>query len=245
MFSSSRRLVVAVLLLLSAASLLITPTSAQACPAQGFGIGSCFSFSNFGCTGDCVFTQEGTTCNIRADGSVCPSEGSSDVIVCTCRINGQDNDICFSCASSSTGNESDPTDTVTVGPTIQSAEPIDLDIPDITGSCSESFTSLFACYANEIVSNPDGPCSNFSPEDLNTQMMIPTTCDEAKGVVCDSGFMVGCCEDDIEDIAECLAKENLGLDCDIDCDSSSSGHRVVGVVSIVSAGIVGALAFMA
>lgn len=56
---------------------------------------------------------------------------------------------------------------------------------------------------------------------------------------------MGCCEDDIEDIAECLAKENLGLDCVIDCDSSSGYRRVAGIVSVVVAVIVGAGTFMA
>eukprot|EP00562_Extubocellulus_spinifer_P002122 CAMPEP_0178488834 /NCGR_PEP_ID=MMETSP0696-20121128/10064_1 /TAXON_ID=265572 /ORGANISM="Extubocellulus spinifer, Strain CCMP396" /LENGTH=240 /DNA_ID=CAMNT_0020116615 /DNA_START=37 /DNA_END=759 /DNA_ORIENTATION=- len=240
MFSPSHLLLF--LVLLSAASLLITPVSGQACPAQGFGIGSCFSYSNFGCTGDCVFTQEGTTCNIRADESVCPSDPSDGTVVCTCRINGQDNNICHNCATPST----DP-GTVEVGPTIQSAEPITMEIPDISGPCSEPFTSMFACHANEIVSNPGGPCSSFSPEDLNnTQLMMPTSCDEANGFVCDSGLMMmGCCEDDIEDIAECLARENLGLDCDIDCDSSSGYRRVSGIFSVIAAAIVGARTFMA
>jgi len=57
--------------------------------------------------------------------------------------------------------------------------------------------------------------------------------------------MMGCCEDDIEDIAECLARENLGLDCDIDCDSSSGYHRVSGIFSVIAAAIVGARTFMA
>ena len=56
---------------------------------------------------------------------------------------------------------------------------------------------------------------------LAGELPIPENCDEGAQLVC--AVLVGCCDQEIVDIASCAARSNLGLDCDIDCSGTGGG----------------------
>ena len=209
----------------STALLLLVPTAtlAQACEGQGFGIGSCTVYEMFGsCQGDCSFVHTQNTCNILPDSSKCPSDNSTEIIECTCVINSQDQKFCYNCGATIVENEDGSTSTITVSegtPTSQSAKQVELGMPEATGPCADEFNAMLKCYASSLVSGGDtSPCATFDPADLNKEQPLPTTCAEANDIICDSGLIGGCCNDEIIAIAECLAGVNAGVvDCDINC----------------------------
>ena len=223
------------------ALLLLYPTAilGQACPGQGFGIGSCLAYEMLaGCSGNCSFVQDGSTCNILADSSKCPSGNSTDVMECTCdSINSQEMNFCFNCGATIVENEDGSTSTITVidaTPTSQSAKPVELGMPVATGPCADEFNALLKCYGSSLVSEGEGsPCASFEPVDLYNEQPLPTTCAEANDIICSSGLLVGCCNDEIVAIAECLAGVNAGVvDCDVNCGGpTSSAYNKLGAAA--------------
>lgn len=190
------------------------------------------------CQGDCSFVQTQNTCNILPDSSKCPSDNSTEIIECTCVINSQDQKFCYNCAATVVENEDGSTSTITIAegtPTSQSAEPVELGLPDATGPCADEFNDMLKCYASSLVSGGEtSPCTTFDPADLNKEQPLPTTCAEANDIICDSGLIGGCCNDEIIAIAECLAGVNAGIfDCDINCNgpTSSAYNKVVGTIA--------------
>ncbi len=230
------------------ALLLLYPTAilGQACPGQGAGIGSCIAYEKLaGCSSEyCSFVQDGNTCNILADSSKCPSGNSTDVIECTCdSINSQEMKFCFKCGATIVENEDGSTTTITVidaTPTSQSAEPVEVGMPVATGPCADEFNAMLKCYGSSLISEGEGsPCASFEPADLYNEQPLPTTCAEANDIICSSGLLVGCCNDEIIAIAECLAGANAGIvDCDINCGgpTSSAYNKLGAAASMAVAG---------
>lgn len=80
---------------------------------------------------------------------------------------------------------------------------------NIIADCPAQIRAGIACFP---------ACEGFRPMSLldgSGDLPIPSNCEEAEELVCSA--LVGCCDQEIVDIAACAAKSNLDLDCDIVC----------------------------
>ena len=99
---------------------------------------------------------------------------------------------------------------------------------DLTGDCQGYIAALVVCSS----SSQEPGCDGFDFEALLAgDLSVPANCEEADEVVCSA--LVGCCDQEIADIAACAAKSSLGLDCDIGCggdgpDATSRGMKKTG-----------------
>ena len=122
-------------------------------------------------------------------------------------------------------------------------EPAEGQFDDIIAACGAQISAGIACFTT----TEEPACEGFDPMSLLAgELPIPSDCDEGAQLVC--AALVGCCDQEIVDIAACAAKTNLDLDCDIDCDTpdatTSRGFGSGGassLVALVLATLVGAL----
>ena len=83
---------------------------------------------------------------------------------------------------------------------------------DIIADCGAEIGAGVACFTT----SQEPACEGFDPMSLLAgDLPIPDNCEEGAELAC--GVLVGCCDQEIVDIASCAARSNLGLDCDIDC----------------------------
>ena len=113
---------------------------------------------------------------------------------------------------------------------------------DIIAACGAQIGAGIACFTT----SQEPACEGFDPMSLLAgDLPIPSDCDEGADLVC--AALVGCCDQEIIDIAACAAKTNLDLDCDIDCssgpnpDTTSGGSNGAAAVTFVLATLVGTL----
>lgn len=113
---------------------------------------------------------------------------------------------------------------------------------DIIASCSPQISAGIACFTT----SQEAACEGFDPMSLLAgDLPVPTDCDEGAQLVC--AALVGCCDQEIIDIAACAAKTNLDLDCDIDCtpdDTTSGGSNGASAVAFVLAILVRTLGIL-
>lgn len=89
---------------------------------------------------------------------------------------------------------------------------------DIIADCGTEIGAGIACFTT----SQEPACEGFDPMSLLAgELPIPENCDEGAQLVC--AVLVGCCDQEIGDIASCAARSNLGLDCDIDCSGTGGG----------------------
>ena len=103
---------------------------------------------------------------------------------------------------------------------------------DIIADCTAEIGAGIACFTT----SQEPACEGFDPMSLLAgDLPIPDNCEQGAELVC--GILVGCCDQEIVDIASCAARSNLGLDCDIDCtpDTTSGGSNGASTVAFVLA----------
>ena len=119
-------------------------------------------------------------------------------------------------------------------------EPEEGQFDDIIAACGAQIGAGIACFTT----SQEPACEGFDPMSLLAgDLPIPDNCDEGAELVC--AALVGCCDQEIIDIAACAAKTNLGLDCDIDCtpDTTSGGgsNGAAAAFTLILATLVGFL----
>ena len=89
---------------------------------------------------------------------------------------------------------------------------------DIIADCGAEIGAGIARFTT----SQEPACEGFDPMSLLAgDLPIPDNCEEGAELVC--GVLVGCCDQEIVDIASCAARSNFGLDCDIDCSGADEG----------------------
>lgn len=90
---------------------------------------------------------------------------------------------------------------------------------DVIANCQAQIGAGVGCFTT----SEEPACEDFDPMSLLAgELPVPDSCDEGAELVC--GVLVGCCDQQIVDIAMCAAESNLGLVCDnIDCSTVTSG----------------------
>ena len=114
-------------------------------------------------------------------------------------------------------------------------EPEEGQFDDIIAACGAQIGAGVACFTT----SEEPACEDFDPMSLLAgELPVPDSCDEGAELVC--GVLVGCCDQQIVDIAMCAAETNLGLVCDtIDCCTvtSGGGGRVMTYAYLLGVGL--------
>jgi hypothetical protein len=110
---------------------------------------------------------------------------------------------------------------------------------DIITDCGIQIGAAVACFTT----SQEPACEGFDPMSLiGGDLPIPDDCEGGVELVC--AALVGCCDQEIVDIAACAA-QSQGLDCDIDCggDPTSAGSSIAtAATSFVLAALVATFA---
>jgi len=106
---------------------------------------------------------------------------------------------------------------------------------DIMANCQAQIAAGIGCFTT----SQEPACEDFDPMSLLAgELPVPDSCDEGAELVC--GVLVGCCDQQIVDIAMCAAEVNIGLVCDnIDCSTvtSGGGGRVMTYAYLLGVGL--------
>ena len=100
------------------------------------------------------------------------------------------------------------------------------DFADIIADCQAQIGAGVACFST----SEKPACEEFDPMSLLAgDLPIPNNCEEADDLVCSA--LVGCCDQEIIDIAACAAQSNLDLECNINCGAGPTPTPVPNTTS--------------